>query len=96
MYGDQMQKCDCSHELQIKMFLQLMNTLSNEIETIVDENGRPWLKREHVEKFLSLEKILMSVKGLNDCEMPTRNAMKPRSRDQQNKWTFFIEARSFV
>ena len=95
MYEDRMQKCDCSHELQIKMSFQLVNTLSNEIETIVDQNGRPWLKREHVGKFLSLEKILMSVKGLKDCEMPTRNAIKPRSRDQQNKMDIFYRSEAF-
>ena len=41
MYGDRMQKCNCSHERQIRMPLQLVNGLSNEIETIVDKNRRP-------------------------------------------------------
>ena len=90
MYGDRMQKCNCSHERQIRMPLQLVNGLSNEIETIVDKNRRPWLKREHVGKFLDQERILMSVKGLDDCEMPTRRAVKPGPKDQQNKTDIFL------
>ena len=52
MSGDRMQKCDCSHKLQIRMSLHLVNGFSNKIEMILDENGRPWLKRAHLGKFL--------------------------------------------
>ena len=47
-----------------------------------------------LETFWNLEKILMSVKGLDDCEMPTRSTFEPTQnttlgwsgpKDQQNK-----------
>ena len=34
------------------------------------------MKRAHVGNFLDLEKILMSVKSLDDCEMSARNDIK--------------------
>lgn len=48
-----------------------------------------------------LEKILMSVKGLDDCEISTRSAIKavlnnpypwPGPRDQQNKADVYLSA----
>ena len=64
------------------------------ILTIKKQNGRP-----HAEKFLGLEKILMSVKDLDDCEMPTRSVIKatvnipypwPGPKDQQNKHLLYL------
>ena len=70
--------------------------LSTEKKNIsgLDQNRSSWFKRAHVGKFWGLKKILMSVRGLDDCEMPTRSAIKetvknpypwPGPKDQQNK-----------
>ena len=71
----------------------------NDIEVLVDSQEQNWFKRAHVGKFLGLEKILMSVKGLDDCEMPTRSVIKatvnnsypwPGPKDYQNKADKFL------
>ena len=69
------------------------------VEVLFDCDNQQWFKRAHVGKFLELEKILMSTKGLDNHEMCTRNAFEatlsnpyPWSgpKDQQNKTDVFL------
>ena len=59
------------------MSFQLVSNLSNEIETIVDENGNPWFKRAHVGRFLEIKHIDTSVEGLDKHEMCARKDFDP-------------------
>ena len=79
-------------------------TNPNEILSI-DQNRSSWFKRAHVGKFLGLKKILMSLRGLDDCEIPTRSAVKetvknpyPWSgpKDQQNKTDLHLALYNFI
>ena len=88
------------------MSLQLVNNLSNEIETIVDVDRNSWFKRVHFEKFWGIEDFRTSLNGLDKCEMRIRKDFNPTyqypiswpgPKDQQNKTDiFFIKARSFA
>ena len=83
----------------IKMSLQLVSNLSNETETILDADGNLWFKRAHVGKYLGTRNLRdnysdfplhytrprSSIYALNECEMSTRNGIKPGRKDQQNK-----------
>ena len=86
-----------------KISLHLVSNLSNEIETIVDIDRNLWFKRAHVRKYLGIKDIkhnyrdfpshysrLRSLIGaLNECEMSTRNAIKPGCEDQQKTDIFY-------
>ena len=59
------------------------------------------MKRAHVGSFLDLEKILITAKDLDDCELPARNDIKatishsypcPGPNYQQNKADVFLSA----
>ena len=91
-------KCFDQKELN-KMPLQLVSDLSNEIETMVDVDGNLWFNRAHVGKYLDIKDIKHNFKdfpshyicprssicSLNECEMSTRIAVRPRPKDQKNK-----------
>ena len=55
------------------MSVVLFDGLQSQIEVIIDTERNPWFKRAHVGKFLGLQKILMSVEGLDKQEMVGRD-----------------------
>ena len=59
------------------MSLQLVNNLSNEIETIVDVDRNSWFKRVLVENFFGIEDIRTSLNGLDKCKMRIRKDFNP-------------------
>ena len=84
--------------------------MSNEIETIVDVDENLWLKRSHVGKYIGIKdmkhnfkdfpshytRLRSSIRGLNECEMSTRNAIKPGRKDQKNEWDIFLSKRGLL
>ena len=86
-----------------KMSLQLVSDLSNETETIVDVDGNLWFKRAHVGKYLDIKDIKHNFKdflshythcsfstcSLKECEMSTRNAIRPGPRIRKINVIFF-------
>ena len=105
MPGDRIQKKE-----KIKMSLQSVNNLPNEIEPIVDVDGNLWFKSAHMKKYLGIRNIRgnyfdfsphytrsrSSTDGLNKYEMSTRSAIKPRRKNQQNKWDIFLSSRGLL
>ena len=89
-----------------RMSVSLFNAVPAEaIEVLTDGENQPWFKRAHVGKFLELQKILMSVKGLDECEMKTRDTVNPKvnnayrwsgPKDQQNKTDVFLSVYGVV
>ena len=81
-----------------KMSLQLVSDLSNEIEAIVDVDGNLWFKRADLRKYLDIKNIRHNFKDfrsdyirprssiclLNECEISTRNSIRPGCKDQKN------------
>ena len=87
------------------MSLQLVNNLSNEIETIVDVDRNSWFKRVHVEKFWGIEDFRSSLNGLDKCEMRIRKDFNPTyqypigwpgPKDQQNKTDIFLSKQGLL
>ena len=72
--------CWLSVEMKERMSVSLFNAVPAEaIEVLTDGENQPWFKRAHVGKFLELQKILMSDKGLDKCEMKTRDTVNPKA-----------------
>ena len=92
------------------MSLQLISDFSNEIEMIADAHGNLWFKRAHVGKYLGIRDIKHNFKdfpldytrprssifSLSECEMSTRNAVRPGHKDQKNKWDIFLLRRGLL
>ena len=92
------------------MSLQSVSDLSNEIETIVDADKNLWFKRAHAGKCLGMKDIKHNFRDfpsqytgprssiclLNEPEVTTRNAIKPRRKDQKHEWDiFFYQGKAF-
>ena len=88
------------------MSFSLFNAIpAGAIKVLTDGENQPWFKRAHVGKFLELQKILMSVKGLDECEIKTRDTVNPKvnnayrwsgPKDQQNKTDVFLSVYGVV
>ena len=92
------------------MSLQLVCELSNEIETIVDADRNLWFKTADLGKYLGIRNIRYNFKdfpsgythprpfscSLNECAMSTRNAIRPRTKDQENEWDIFLSRRGLL
>ena len=90
---------------ELQMSLQLVNNLSNEIETILDVDRNSWFKRVHVEKCWGIEDFRTSLNGLDKCEMRIRKDFNPTyqypigwpgSKDQQNKTDIFLSKQGLL
>ena len=101
--GDQIQIFLDQKEL-IKMSLQSVSDLSNKMERIVDVDKNLWFKRSHVGKYLGIRNIRDNyrdflshftrlkylIRGLNECEMSTINAINPGRKDEKIEWDIFF------
>ena len=97
MSGDRTQIFLDKQELK-KDALQLVSDLSNEIGAIVDVDGNLWFKRADLRKYLDIKNIRHNFKDfpsdyipprssiclLNECEISTRNSIRPGCKDQKN------------
>ena len=82
------------------MSLELFNGVpARAIEVLVDAENQPWFKRAHVEKYLGLSGIHMSLKTVDKREMPARSMFDPTCsktsgwsgpKDQQNSTDIFL------
>lgn len=82
------------------MSVYFLNAIpAGSIEVLFNEEAEPFFKRAHVEKYLGLTGIHMSLKTVDKREMPTRNEFDPTCskpsgwlgpKDQQNNTDIFL------
>ena len=91
------------------MSLQLVSDLSNEIEAIVDVDENLWFKRADLRKYLDIKNIRHNFKDfrsdyirprssiclLNECEISTRNSIRPGARIRKINGMFFYQGEAF-